>query len=94
MDDPSMGLTITNAKVGRITKDYTLLNPPLGKGMNIKSILRRLRGSEEGHPQTEWYDESSENNPQGSNQQGRARETNEWSGHFAETGKDFTSHFW
>lgn len=26
-------LQITNAKLGRITKDYTLLNPPLGKGL-------------------------------------------------------------
>jgi calcium-dependent protein kinase len=29
------GLVITNAKQGRITKDYTLLNPPLGKGITL-----------------------------------------------------------
>ena len=33
------GLVISNAKTGKITKDYTLLNPPLGKGEKLWLIL-------------------------------------------------------
>ena len=31
-NETNFSLQISNAKTGRITKDYTLLNPPLGKG--------------------------------------------------------------
>ena len=65
--------------MGRITKDYTLLNPPLGSGIqfNFINYNRSIWRGEERYTQINGYNESSKNYIKVINNEGRTREIDE-----------------
>lgn len=72
---------LVTEKLGKINKDYTLLNPPIGKGSffpiffdMLKKLNRRLRRGAQGHSQKDRTHARSENHQQVVHIKGRTGE--------------------